>query len=439
MDIRFADHANKVSIARRDGVPAVGRRPLGVADETSRKCGRGNLQWATLVIVSVFGSGPRKDLDPALHGEPHASYLNRSGRAEFAMARERINGWFNHLCPELQAGVRTRLRSRDDQEFASAYWELFLHELFIRLGYQVTCEPVLPNGRRIDFLVTSGSSSMYVEATIARSSGAERAADARRSRLYREIEQLRSDNFMVGIEIENAGSGDIPNIGRLRTALERWLADLDPDAATEVWETSETIPELRWEAAGWSMIFEAFPVRPETRGQPIDRPLGMFMDETGGLIDDETRLRRALARKAASRYGDLDCPYVVAVNEHPFAPGHSDWHRKNVLFGRDAVTFGDGQPARSIRQPDGHWRGPAQRPRNRRLSAVLLCDDLYVWQPERAVLEWWDNPFANRPVPDELVPAPSRRQRLEMQGSEGTFVTIEPLRSMEAVLNDPLD
>jgi hypothetical protein len=55
------------------------------------------------------------------------------------------------------------------------------------------------------------------------------------------------------------------------------------------------------------------------------------------------------------------------------------------------------------------------------------------------VLEWWDNPFAHRPVPDGLVPVPSRRQRLEMQGSEGTFVTIEPLRSMEAVFNSPLE
>lgn len=405
----------------------------------AEKVAQGPIGWATLVIVSVFGSGPRHDVAPAFHGEAHASYLHRSGRAEFAIARGRINEWYDRLCPGLQAGVRNRLLSRDDQEFASAYWELFLHELFIRLGYQVTCESVLPNGRKIDFLVAKGSSSMYVEATIARSSDAERAADARRNRLYRELEQLKSDAFMIGIEIEHAGPGDVPSIRPLRATLEKWLADLDPEAATEAWETSETISELRWEAAGWSMIFEAFPVKPEVRGEPIDRPLGMFMDETGGYIDDETPLRHALARKAARRYGDLDHPHVVAVNEHPFAPGHSDWHRKNVLFGREAVAFGDGQPARSIRQSDGHWRGPGQRPRNRRLSAVLLCDNLYVWQPEQAVLEWWDNPFAHRPVQDELVPAPCRRQRLELHGGEGTFVTLGPSRSMDTVFGSPLE
>jgi len=36
-------------------------------------------------------------------------------------------------------------------EFDAAFWELYLHELFTRLGYEVACEPTLPNGRKIDF------------------------------------------------------------------------------------------------------------------------------------------------------------------------------------------------------------------------------------------------------------------------------------------------
>ena len=212
--------------------------------------------------MAVFEPWPRGDLDPARHGEPHWSYLDRSAREEFEAARERINLWFDRLCADLQPSVLQRLRSRDDQDFASAYWELVLHEVFTRLGYDVACEPILPNGRRIDFRVARGGSSMFVEATIARSSETERAADTRRNRIYRELDLLHSDAFMVGIEIEHAGPGDLPNVGALRSRLETWLAGLDPDAVADEWEASESVPELSWEKAGWTLRFEAFPLKP---------------------------------------------------------------------------------------------------------------------------------------------------------------------------------
>jgi hypothetical protein len=85
---------------------------------------------------------------------------------------------------------------------------------------------------------------------------------------------------------------------------------------------------------------------------------------------------RSGGRSAGRRQGGTETSitsYVVAVSEYSFALSDSDWHRKNVLFGNEAVAFGDGQPPRSVRQTNGHWRGPGQRPRNRRLSAVLLC------------------------------------------------------------------
>lgn len=384
--------------------------------------------------MCVFDPGPRFDAGgPAFPGEPHSSYIDRSSREICASARGRINDWFSRLCSEQQPGVRNRLRSHHDDEFASAFWELFLHEMFLRLGYDIECEPVLANGRKIDFLVARGKSSMFVEATIAHSSAAERAADARRNRIYRELGKLRTDAFSIGIEIETAGPDDMPNIGQLRSSLEEWLARLEPDTVARCWETSGVLPTLPWNEAGWSMIFEAYPLKPERRGTALDRPLGTFMDETGGLIDDETPLRRALNRKAAKRYGELDRPYVVAVSEYSFELSDTDWHRKNVLFGREAVAFGDGQPPRSVRQPDGYWRGPAQRPRNQRLSAALLCTHLYPWQPERAELEWWDNPFPLRSVPSELVPPIARRQQLVLTGNEGTFRTTEASLSADAV------
>ena len=387
--------------------------------------------------MRVFDTRQRVDLGPAGHGEPHWTYLDRSAREQFAAARDRINGWFRRLPEGLQASVGQRLRSGNDQEFASAFWELFLHEMFTRLSYGIVCEPTLPNGRKIDFLLTRDGTSMFVEATIARSSGAERAADARRNRVYRELDRLKTGGFMLGIEIEHAGPDDMPNVGNLRRRLEDWLAGLDPDTVLDEGYAPEVLPTFHWKMAGWSMTFEAFPLKPEHRGRPVDRPLGVFMDETGGAIDDETPLRRALDRKAARHYGPLDYPYVVAVCEFSFARDDADWHRRNVLFGQEAVVVAIGLPTRSIRQPDGYWRGPRQRPRNRRLAAALLTTHLYPWSYDTAQLEWWENPFAGRPVPDNLVPSTARRQQLALEGNVGTFVTTESSCAISSVFRDP--
>lgn len=381
----------------------------------------------------VFEPAERLDLDPARHGESHWSYLNRSARPEFSRARDQMNQWFSGLCDDLQPGVRARLLSGSDHEFASACWELYLHEMFVRLGYDVTCEPILPSGRKIDFLVSLDGRSMYVEATIARSSAAERSADTRRNRVYQELDQVHTNTFMLGIEIEDAGPGDMPSVAILRTRLEKWLAGMDPNAVESDYAATGEFPTLVWEACEWKLRFEAYPVKRECRGKRVARPLGTFMDETGGAIDDEAPLRRALNRKAPRHYGPLDRPYVVAISEYAWEFGDHGWHRRNVLYGREAVAFGDGLPVRSVRQTDGHWRGPGQRPRNRRLAAVLLCAHLYPWQLEKADLEWWDNPFAERSVPEDFVPPIARRHQLIMRENEGEFVTDEPTVSAAAL------
>jgi hypothetical protein len=359
-------------------------------------------------VMAIFDGLHRSYVGPADHGEPHWHFLNRSARLEFDEARRRIESWYSKLCPALQRGVRQRLQSGDNQDFAAGLWELYLHELFRRLGYEITCEAPTPNGRNIDFLLRRGATAFYLEATIARKSQAEQAAEARRNRIYRELDKLQSPNFMLGIEIESAGTNELGNVGVLRRKLADWLATLDPDEVEQQWAETGEIPTLSCsDGSAWTLVFEAFPNKPEYRGRPAERPLGVFMDKPIGLIDDEGRLRRALRRKRPSEYGDLALPFVVAISEEPFDA--DAWHWENVLFGHTAVQYGPGQPTRSIRMSDGFWRGPGARPRNRRLAAVLFASNLMPWALHLTRLEWWDNPFASQLVSDELIPDVARR------------------------------
>jgi hypothetical protein len=153
------------------------------------------------------------------------------------------------------------------------------------------------------------------------------------------------------------------------------------------------------------------------------------------IVDDEHPLRRALERKRPSRYGELSLPYVVAISEEPFHPGEPAWHRRNLLFGHKVIELRDGQPARSARRTDGTWRGPGAMPQHTRLAAVLFARGLLPWTVDKIELEWWDNPSASQPVPNELIPDVVQRCQLLVDNNGiGEFEVVEALQTPGSIL-----
>lgn len=64
-----------------------------------------------------------------------------------------IEEWFARLCTDARADVRSRLRSKEDRQYNGAFFELYLHECLLRMGYTVTCHRALEEtSRRPDFL-----------------------------------------------------------------------------------------------------------------------------------------------------------------------------------------------------------------------------------------------------------------------------------------------
>jgi hypothetical protein len=388
-------------------------------------------------METVFDGGPRIYQGPRDHGESQFAFLDRSGRPLFEAARHSINDWYSRLCDGHQQGVRQRLRGGDDQHFDAAFWELYLHELFTRLGYEIACEPTLPNGRKIDFLLRRGDDAFYLEATAAGISNEQRGADTRRDRIYRELDKLRTTAFMLGISLEQAGPEDAPRLARLRGDLEAWLDGLDPDEVARQQAANGEMPSYYWSGGGWALTFEAFPNKPGLRGHPVDRPLGAFVDYTmAGIVRNEVPLAGALKRKQPNRYGDLELPYVVAVSETSLIPfDDAAAHRANVMFGIPRLDFSDGSSPRWVRGNDGVWQRADAGPRNRRLAAVLFASGLTPWTVGQADLEWWDNPFARCPVPDSLVPdVAARRQPRSGPTAEVDMQVRQPVRTAGSVL-----
>ncbi|MFK4083645.1 hypothetical protein ACI2LF_06020 [Kribbella sp. NPDC020789] len=372
--------------------------------------------------MSIFSRVDRTDPSEGRHGESHFQFLDRVSGPYWEQVRDLVEDWFSRLCPDAQPDVRGRLRSRDNRQFSGAFFELYLHECLLRMGYAVTCHPEIEGTtRRPDFLAVKDGKSTYFEARSASPSDIETGATARRNNVYESLDKLDSPNFFLWIDVTE--QGDTPlGVRPLRRALEKWLRGLDPDDYAHVGRR-EDFSEYQHAADGWVITFHAIPKTADARGKDGLRPLGIF-GPTGRWVNNEEGIRSALADKG-SAYGSLDAAFVVAVASNSLSANNFDV--LNALYGTEAVQIGTGPDGtefvNNVRQPDGYWFA-GDHWDHAGVSAVLVVRQLYpafvgtqqhtIWEhpaPNVAVDHFpiWQRAFVNTEQHMEYV-APQRSQ-----------------------------
>jgi hypothetical protein len=94
-------------------------------------------------------------------------FLNRCARPEWEEVRRETERWYAEF-PDSERDLLRRFRKNGVEQHLPAWWELYVHRLFVCLGYKVKVHPRLPGRQeRPDFLVTRCAESLYVEATTA--------------------------------------------------------------------------------------------------------------------------------------------------------------------------------------------------------------------------------------------------------------------------------
>lgn len=351
------------------------------------------------------------DLDgPMAPDETAFGYLSRSTRPEAARVRELIEDWISRYPEQDRPALVARLRLRIDDAHQSAFFELALHELLLATGHVIVAiEPKLEHTTYSpDFLVQAPDGSrFYLEAVVAT---AKSAADKRLNMAIAAIERVESPAHFLDLHIE--GKPTEPIRGRqLRGALAAWIADL-PDS-----DEAKNVPPFVYETFGAKFTIEA-PFCKNRRDRPDDRAIGVrSLEPYWGTPGD--RIRESVDKKA-SKYGELDAPYVVAVN----ATGEyqSEEDATDALLGSPCVIirqFDDGRrETKGGRNPDGVWWGK-NGPRNTGLSAVLFTKRLSPWSVELRRTLLIRSPWAARPL--AAVPL----QVDELNPVEGKFVKTD--------------
>lgn len=348
----------------------------------------------------LFDNFERTETTPSTHQESSFEFLNRIAGAYWEHPRKLMEEWLDRVPNDEEYNdLRQRFRSRDDEQFRSAFLELYLHESLIRAGYAVTVHPEIQGtGRRPDFLARRHGLEFYVEAISPGSSPTQNAAANRRAVLFDTVNRLGDPNFFLLLDELEEGIAP-PSSARLRDDLRRWLAKLDPDAS---WDP-DAAPRRRWESGGWAVTFRAVPKRPEARGsRPNERTIGAYGHSRAEFVDDAPAIKKALATKHRE-YGSLGAPFMIAVGT--YMQDRDRWHSSNALYGHLLVqvdTTPDGSVAsRQVRQADGYFGTPPQWA-NRNVSGVLLVNQLMPYYVQRAEVTLWRHPNPVHKLPDEV-------------------------------------
>lgn len=357
--------------------------------------------------MRLFDDIERTITRPKNYNESRFEYLNRSARKDYSKIRDLLEGWFNHYPSAHQEDLQSRFRG-DDQEHIGAFYELYLHELLTSLDYERTIHPEMEDvSTHPDFKVTTDKQTFYLEATIAAQSEQEIAEEARKNQVYDVLNRMDSPNFFVGLDIQGNPETTPPG-SDLRKCVKEKFSDLDPDKISEKYEEDnrEALPEWNWKHEDWKVTFFPIPKKPEFRGETESRPIASKIE--GGFFIPDVGIKRSIKDKA-SKYGDLDIPYIIAVNTwNKFGAG--EFEVMNALFGELQVNIrvyeGDRDSESSTqRKPNGAWIGP-KGPRNRRVSGLLFANNLNPWNVSRQTPILWHNPWAKKELNEKVWPFP---------------------------------
>lgn len=359
--------------------------------------------------MKIFDDILRTDKSPALNAEPEFNFLNRSARSEILRIGQLLEEWFGRYPTEHKWELRQRLRSEDDIMHRSAFFELLLHELLIRLDCEVTVHPA-PNDdmpRRPDFLAKPATgNSFYMEATLATEETAEESkAKARINVVYDALNRLKSPNFFIGIDLKGAPKTS-PPASRMRSFLKQRLAELDPDdvALRFDGQNSSALPRWAFDHDGWHIEFYPIPKSTTARGNSDTRPLGMRVEEFS-WVDSKGAIRNAVLDKAG-RYGHLNLPYIIAVNALGVHVDREDIVDALIGDTQYMVNLDDpSSEATPTRNYNGAWTTKTG-PRYTRVSAVLMFHRLLAGNIPAVNVCLYHNPWATREFTSVLTQLP---------------------------------
>jgi hypothetical protein len=348
--------------------------------------------------------------------EPEESlytFVNRAAGEEWQQVRDILSEWLAAYPVDDQRTLVSRFRRTDRRGFLGAFWELYLHELFRRLGFRIELHPeIVASTHRPDFRLQRDSAEIYVEAVTVFEPQAHSDDDARLAPLVEAVRSLSSPRFRVSVDARQIASTPLA-LTRLLRELESWLATLDTDSDTRPARERA----FRWQEDGWMLFFQPIPRDAGTTGE-CDLTTGSARAKRA---DKYRSIRQQVTGKSRLYGQQFDAPFLIALTS--YRPGHGPDAALRALFGpavTDPEMMRTGVIRRSrSRSSDGVWL-TNKGVRHEDISAVLTTFDVMPWSITRSRSWLIANPWARHPLEIELP-----FNRFDVDAATGEIERIE--------------
>ena len=151
----------------------------------------------------------------ANHQHDSYEFYDNSAKNKFTVIRDTLNDWFSRY-PE---NHKWNLKRDFQSDFDPAFFELFIHELFSKQGFQLTPHPILPDStNHPDFLAKKGNIEIYLEAKVSfDESKEEKALKTKNNIIYDAINQISCPCYGINIESIDFISNNQAKLGKVKS------------------------------------------------------------------------------------------------------------------------------------------------------------------------------------------------------------------------------
>ena len=358
--------------------------------------------------LTLFDDVERTDHRHSTRARPAFDFLNKSAWSACHSMRDTLEQWFARYPDSSKNDLRARFRKRDHNH-ESAFFELFLHEVFRRLGLSPEVHPELRSGRgRPDFAITGSSGgTSYVEANVVGLTGF-MAKDSLEDEVLDAIDALAVERpTRIRLSARTRGTLiKLPPIRSTKERVRRWLDRIDGESRSS--GRIEAEPSLRISYGEWSITRTAIYRRHHTSDRLIHIGPGK-----SGPSSESVALRKNVVSKA-KQHRDLERPLIIAMNTHRGFQGRED--ELSALFGRELLSWQEDDHGNVVtlphvsREPEAVWRNRAGN-RYSRLHGVLFFRGARPWTAHCVTSHLYVNPYIHADVPPELLRLGSARVR----------------------------
>lgn len=279
----------------------------------------------------IFEDKERTDLKFANHLDDLFDFYDRSAKPQFAKVRDLINEWFI----DYPQSEKSELKSRFKKAFSPAFFELFIYQLFTRQGFNLTPHPQIQGTKKTpDFLAVKGELSFYIEAKeVTDISDTEAASNKNMNAIYDALAKLSIPGYWLTIEKLKIKSVQQPSGRKIIEHLERNLPDYISKIVAANVELSDwgRIAPLVIDKKDVKLVVSLFPKSPKHSHNELTPTIGGLPGGGSWGYTEEDLIRSAVHDKA-SRYGELDKPYLICINVFS-RPGITETGVENALLG----------------------------------------------------------------------------------------------------------